>query len=61
MRQTRQKSMIVTHAQTPVREARGDTLALLQLLELGNEDIAAGRVTPAAEVFARLRAKRRIA
>jgi prevent-host-death family protein len=34
------------------------TLALLKLLALGQQDVEAGRVKPAAEVVARLRAKR---
>jgi prevent-host-death family protein len=38
-------------------EATQDTLALLKILALGNQDIAAGRVKPVSEVVARLRAK----
>ena len=34
------------------------TLALLKLLALGQQDVEAGRIKPAAEVVARLRAKR---
>ena len=34
------------------------TLALLKILALGNQDVAAGKVKPVAEVVARLRAKR---
>jgi prevent-host-death family protein len=34
------------------------TLALLKILALGNQELAEGRVKPAAEVVARLRAKR---
>jgi hypothetical protein len=35
------------------------TLALLRIIALGNHDIAAGRTIPSAEVFRRLRARRR--
>jgi len=35
-----------------------ETLALLKVLALGNQDLAAGRVKPVAQVLARLRAKR---
>ena len=35
-----------------------ETLALLKLLALGQQDVDAGRVKPVAEVVARLRAKR---
>ena len=38
-------------------EETQDTLALLKILALGNQEIAAGKVTPVAEVVARLRAK----
>lgn len=34
------------------------TLALLKILALGNQDVAAGKVKPVADVVARLRAKR---
>tara|TARA_B110001454_G_scaffold79730_1_gene77061 strand:+ start:275 stop:550 length:276 start_codon:yes stop_codon:yes gene_type:complete len=34
-----------------------ETLALLKILALGNQDVAAGKVKPVAEVVARLRAK----
>jgi prevent-host-death family protein len=34
------------------------TLALLKILALGTEEVAAGKVTPVADVVARLRAKR---
>jgi len=34
------------------------TLALLKILALGNQEVAAGKVKPVAEVVARLRAKR---
>jgi len=36
-------------------------LALLKILALGNQDLAAGKVKPVADVVARLRAKRAIA
>ena len=35
-----------------------ETLAMLKILALGNQDVAAGKVKPAADVVARLRAKR---
>lgn len=35
-----------------------ETLALLKILALGNQEIAAGKVKPVADVVARLRAKR---
>lgn len=38
-------------------EATQETLALLKLLAIGNQDIAAGRSRPLAEVAARLKAK----
>ena len=39
-------------------EETQETLALLKILALGNQDVAAGKVKPAADVVARLRAKR---
>lgn len=39
-------------------EQTQETLALLKLLALGQQDIEAGRVRPAAEVIARLRRTR---
>jgi prevent-host-death family protein len=39
-------------------EETQETLALLKILALGNQDLEAGRVKPVAEVVARLRAKR---
>lgn len=39
-------------------EETQETLALLKILALGNQDVAAGKVKPAADVLARLRAKR---
>ncbi|MDR0576881.1 MAG: type II toxin-antitoxin system Phd/YefM family antitoxin [Candidatus Accumulibacter sp.] len=38
-------------------EETQETLALLKILALGGQDVAAGRVKPAAGVVARLRAK----
>ncbi len=35
-----------------------ETLALLKILALGNQNVAVGKIKPAAEVVARLRAKR---
>lgn len=39
-------------------EETQETLALLKLLAMGNQDVVAGRLKPAGEVIARLRAKR---
>jgi prevent-host-death family protein len=39
-------------------EETQETLALLKLLAIGNQDIAAGKIKPVAEVVARLRANR---
>lgn len=39
-------------------EETQETLALLKILALGNQDVAAGKVTPAAAVVARLRTRR---
>jgi prevent-host-death family protein len=39
-------------------EETQETLALLKILALGNQDVASGKVKPVAEVVARLRAKR---
>lgn len=39
-------------------EETQETLALLKILALGQEEIEAGKVKPAGEVLARLRAKR---
>jgi len=39
-------------------EETQETLALLKILALGNQDVAAGKVTRAADVVARLRATR---
>lgn len=39
-------------------EETQETLALLKILALGNQDLEGGRVKPVADVVARLRAKR---
>ncbi|MGD9584178.1 MAG: type II toxin-antitoxin system Phd/YefM family antitoxin [Lysobacterales bacterium] len=39
-------------------EATQETLALLKILALGNQDVAAGKLKPVAAVVAGLRAKR---
>jgi prevent-host-death family protein len=39
-------------------EETQETLALLKILALGNQDVAAGKVKPVSDVVARLRAKR---
>lgn len=39
-------------------EETQETLALLKILALGNQDVEAGRIKPAADVVARLRGKR---
>ena len=39
-------------------EETQETLAMLKILALGNQEVAAGKVKPAADVVARLRAKR---
>jgi prevent-host-death family protein len=39
-------------------EETQETLAMLKILALGNQDVAAGKVKPVAEVAARLRVKR---
>lgn len=39
-------------------EATQETMALLKILALGNQEIEAGQVTPLAEVTRRLRAKK---
>lgn len=39
-------------------EETQETLALLKILALGTQDVAAGKLKPAADVVARLRAKR---
>jgi prevent-host-death family protein len=39
-------------------EATQETLALLKILALGQQDVEAGRIKPVSDVVARLRAKR---
>ena len=39
-------------------EETQETLALLKILALGNQDVTAGKVKPVTDVIARLRAKR---
>jgi prevent-host-death family protein len=39
-------------------EATQESLALLKLLALGNQEVAAGKVKPVGEVVARLKAKK---
>jgi PHD/YefM family antitoxin component YafN of YafNO toxin-antitoxin module len=41
-------------------EQTRETLALLKLLALGNQDVAAGQVEPVSDVITRLRAKRAV-
>ena len=36
-----------------------ETMALLKILTLGNQDVAAGKTKPAADIIARLRAKKK--
>lgn len=38
-------------------EETKEVLALLKILALGNQDVASGKLKPAAEVIARLRTK----
>jgi prevent-host-death family protein len=42
-------------------EETQETLALLKVLALGNQDVAAGKLKPVGDVVARLRAKRVVA
>ena len=42
-------------------EETQETLALLKVLALGNQDVAAGKLKPVGDVVARLRAKRAMA
>jgi len=39
-------------------EETQETLALLKILALGNQDVVAGKIKPVADVIARLRAKK---
>lgn len=40
-------------------EENQETMALLKILALGNNDVEAGRITPVAKVVARIHAKRK--
>ena len=42
-------------------EATQETLALLKVLALGQQEVAAGKVKPLSDVVARLKAKRALA
>lgn len=42
-------------------EETQETLALLKILALGNQEMASGKLKPVADIVARLRAKRAIA
>ncbi len=64
--ETREPMIITQHGEAKAviqdvasYEQTQETLALLKILALGNQDIAAGKVRPAREVIARLRSKRR--
>ena len=39
-------------------EERENTLALLKILAMSNQDVANGKIKPVADIVARLRAKR---
>jgi prevent-host-death family protein len=41
-------------------EQTQETLALLKIRALGNQDVAAGKIKPASDVITRLRAKRKV-
>ncbi len=61
--------MVITqngHAKAVIQDVASfeetqETLALLKILALGDQEVDAGRVKPAADVAARLRAKRAVA
>ena len=64
--ETREPMIITQHGEAKAviqdvasYEQTQETLALLKLLALGNQDVAAGRVRPAREAIASLRDKRR--
>lgn len=64
--ETREPMIITQHGEAKAviqdvasYEQTQETLALLKILALGNQDVAAGKVRPAREVIARLRSKRR--
>jgi prevent-host-death family protein len=42
-------------------EATQETLAMLKVLAIGNQEVAAGQLKPLEEVFSRLKAKRVVA
>lgn len=65
--ETREPMIITQHGEAKAviqdvasYEQTQETLALLKLLALGNQDIAAGRIRPAREAIASLRDKRRV-
>jgi len=65
--ETREPMIITQHGEAKAviqdvasYEQTQETLALLKLLALGNQDVAAGRVKPAREAIASLRDKRRV-
>lgn len=65
--ETREPMIITQHGEAKAviqdvasYEQTQETLALLKLLALGNQDVAAGRVRPAREAIASLRDKRRV-
>lgn len=64
--ETREPMIITQHGEAKAviqdvasYEQTQETLALLKILALGNQDIAAGKVKSVREVIARLRSKRR--
>ncbi|MGH8118766.1 MAG: type II toxin-antitoxin system Phd/YefM family antitoxin [Rhodanobacteraceae bacterium] len=64
--ETREPMIITQHGEAKAviqdvvsYEQTQETLALLKLLAMGEQDIEAGRVKPARDVIARLRSKRR--
>lgn len=64
--ETREPMIITQHGEAKAviqdvasYEQTQETLALLKILALGNQDVAAGRVRPAREAIASLRGKRR--
>lgn len=64
--ETREPMIITQHGEAKAviqdvasYEQTQETLALLKILALGNQDVAAERVKPVREVVARLRSKRR--
>lgn len=66
LRETREPLMITQNGEAravmqdvATYHATQETLALLRIIALGNRDVAAGRTIPSAEVFRRLRARRK--